>query len=100
MKERKIVRSDFNEYDVIIDYSYCKLTDFYCVLADKKVGYMSGVYGWNCDIFRLNVNGLTIYLSEGYRPISKNKNKYMKEEILRKQIKDCLINLKELAKES
>ena len=86
MKDRRIVRNDFYNNEIIIDYSYCKLQDYYCVLADKKVGYMSGVYGWNCDIFRLNVNGLTIYLSEGYRPISKNKNKVIPEKEIRELI--------------
>lgn len=86
MYPRRTTKNDFCNNEIIIDFGYCKLQDYYRFLANKKVGYMEGVYGRNCDIYEINLNGLRIYLSEGYRPINKNKNKIMPEKELRELI--------------
>lgn len=86
MYPRRITKNDFFKNEIIIDFSYCKLQDYKNILSNKYIGYMKGIYGWNCDIYEININDLIIYLSEGYRPISKNKNKIMPEKELRELI--------------
>ena len=86
MRKRRITKNDFYKNEIIIDFYYCKLKDFTDVLQNNYVGYMSGVNGWNCDIYEINIEGLHIYLSEGYKPINKNKNKIMPEKEIRELI--------------
>ncbi|WP_143739604.1 hypothetical protein [Alloscardovia omnicolens] len=49
----------------IIKVGYCELQYTLKALDMERVGYTSGINGWNCDVFRLE-SGLA--LTTGYRP--------------------------------
>lgn len=52
-----------------IALGYCEA---YRLLREKavKIGYTSGVYGWNCDVYELE----GVIITTGYRPIGKRSS--------------------------
>ncbi|WP_423858724.1 hypothetical protein [Alloscardovia omnicolens] len=49
----------------IIKVGYCQLKYTLQALDMERVGYIRGVNGWNCDVYRLEKG---IALTTGYRP--------------------------------
>lgn len=57
---RKITRSQLTDKP-IIKISYCAA---HSMLAySERIGYMSGIYGWNCDVYEFE----NAYILTGYR---------------------------------
>ena len=65
----KITRKQVNMYKNIICVPYCDL--WYLLYFRNKDGYNSGVYGWNYDVFHINLNTCIV---TGYRPFGNIKN--------------------------
>ena len=65
----KLTKKDIERnYTNIIELGYCDL--YHMVRQYKKVGYGSGVYGWNYDCYEINENTCII---TGYRPFGNIK---------------------------
>lgn len=62
--DRKITRSFF-EGEKVFCCGYCEL--YFLLKRFDRIGYNSGIYGWNYDTFRFFVNDKTYYLTTGYR---------------------------------
>lgn len=58
-----------NTSDNLFSVGYC---DLQSLLRYKNAfAYSSGVYGWACDYYELELNGSRIIISTGYQPIGK-----------------------------
>lgn len=57
-----------NAFPYIIKVGYCELQYTLKALDMERLGYVCGVNGWNCDVYRLESG---IALTTGYRPFGK-----------------------------
>lgn len=64
-----------------------------------KIGYNSGVYGWNSDIYLLNINERTIVLSTGYRAFNGREINHEEAEELEKALRKGWTKKENLLKE-
>ncbi len=102
---RNEIRKEFNK---IIEVGYCDL--YYTLREYKKIGYNSGVYGWNYDVYMIDYNTCVLTGYRGYcgniKPDYKTIDKYNKlekkyvENGKRKDLKKLMTRfLKEIEKE-
>lgn len=100
---KKITRNDINK-DSMIALSYCQcqtvLGMFGC---DCKVGYNSGIYGWNYDLYRVNrvdiVTGYNVPYSQYSNEKIKNKLVALENKIRKTKICFSEEDYKKLQKE-
>ena len=52
-----------DNYSSILKIGYCELQAL--LSYESPIAYNAGVYGWNCDFYKLN----DVIICEGYRPI-------------------------------
>lgn len=72
----KITRNIFDRERTIV-LGYCEYQELINSLYDYKIGYNSGVYGWNYDAYMVGNN---VYITTGYnRPFSEVKNDLTKK---------------------
>ena len=64
----KVTRKDVQGFKVL-KVGYCKMQNLLKYSGGNKVGYNSGVYGWNYDLYKF---GLNIAITTGYRPIGQS----------------------------
>lgn len=76
---KKIVRNEINKNNMVA-LSYCQCQRVLNLFGrNYKIGYNSGVYGWNYDLYR--VHGVDIVT--GYRvPFSECSNKEIKQKLI------------------
>lgn len=76
---KKITRNDINK-DSMIALSYCQCQTVLDMFGyDYKVGYNSGIYGWNYDLYRVN----RVDIVTGYNvPYSQYNNKERKNKLV------------------
>ena len=76
---KKITRNDINQENIVV-LGYCQAQTVLTRFAyNNKIGYNSGVYGWNYDLYR--VNGVDIIT--GYRcPYENKTNKEIKTQLI------------------
>ena len=76
---RKITRSEINKNNMVA-LSYCQCQRVLNLFGnDYKVGYNSGVYGWNYDLYR--IHGVDIVT--GYRvPFAECSNQELKKRLI------------------
>lgn len=76
---KKITRNNINKNNMVA-LSYCQCQRVLnCFASDYKVGYNSGIYGWNYDLYR--VNGIDIVT--GYNvPYSQYTNEKIKNKLI------------------
>ena len=76
---RKVTRNDINKENMI-SLGYCQCQIALRVFGENfKVGYNSGVYGWNYDLY--NVNGVSIVT--GYNvPYTEYSNNEIKRKLI------------------
>lgn len=76
---RKITRNDINKNNVVA-LSYCQCqTILNWFGKDYKIGYNSGIYGWNYDLYRIN----NVDIMAGYNvPYSQYSNKRLKNQLI------------------
>ena len=66
-KKFKATKKEMREQNQIISVGYCDLA--YLLRYEEPRAYSAGVYGWDCDYYRVN----DVIICTGYRPI-KSKN--------------------------
>lgn len=78
-KMRKVTRNDINKNNMVT-LSYCQCQKVLNMFAyDYKVGYNSGVNGWNYDLY--NIHGISIVT--GYNtPYNKYNNQEIKKKLI------------------
>ena len=83
---RKVTRNDINKEDMI-SLGYCQCQIALRVFGENyKVGYNSGAYGWNYDLY--NINDVSIVT--GYRmPYTEYSNKAIKNKLIAFDNKLC-----------
>lgn len=76
---RKVTRNDINKGNMIA-LSYCQCQRILnCFASDYKIGYNSGVCGWNYDLYRVN----RVDIVTGYNvPYSQYSNKEIKNKLV------------------
>lgn len=76
---KKVTRNDINKENMIA-LGYCQCQTILNAFAyDYKVGYNSGIYGWNYDLYR--IHGVDIVT--GYNtPYKKYSNKELKNKLV------------------
>lgn len=76
---RKITRKDINKNNMVA-LSYCQCQRVLNLFGgDYKIGYNSGVYGWNYDLYR--IGGVDIIT--GYNvPYNQYSNRELKEKLI------------------
>lgn len=76
---RKVTRKDINKNSMVA-LGYCQCQTILDMFGyDYKIGYNSGVYGWNYDLYR--VHGIDILT--GYNvPYYQYSNKDIKEKLI------------------
>lgn len=76
---RKVTRNDINTNNMVA-LGYCQCQEVLNLFAyDYKVGYNSGVYGWNYNLYR--INGVDIIT--GYNvPYYQYSNKEIKNKLV------------------
>ncbi len=57
---KKQIKANFN---TVVSIGYCDAQ--YLLSYKRPFAYSSGVYGWNCDYYKIN----NVCISTGYRPI-------------------------------
>lgn len=57
---KKITRNELTDKPVV-KIGYCAA--YYLLKGLERIGYMSGVYGWNCDVYDAG----KVYIITGYR---------------------------------
>lgn len=87
---RKVTRNEINK-DNMVALGYCQCQDILNKFAyDNKVGYNSGIYGWNYDLYRINevdiVTGYNVPYSQYSNEAIKNKLVALENEVRTKQI--------------
>ena len=77
---RKITRNDIDKNNMVV-LGYCQCQTILNMFAyDYKVGYNSGIYGWNYDLYR--INGVDIVT--GYNtPYAKYNNNEVKNKLVK-----------------
>lgn len=65
----KVTRNFVNSYKNKICVGYCEL--YYLLYFKNRIGYNSGVYGWNYDVFHIDFRTCIV---TGYRPIGNIKS--------------------------
>ena len=65
----KVTRTFVNSYKNKICVGYCEL--YYLLYFQKRIGYNSGVYGWNYDVFHIDFRTCIV---TGYRPFGNIKS--------------------------
>lgn len=86
---RKVTRKDINKNNMVT-LSYCQCQRVLNLFGgDYKIGYNSGVYGWNYDLYRIG----DVDIVTGYRiPYSRSGNKELKKKLV--MLDNKLKNLK------
>ena len=76
---RKVTRNEINK-NRMVALGYCQCQTILNLFAYKyKVGYNSGIYGWNCDLYTIG----DIDIVTGYRvPYRKYSNERVKKELI------------------
>lgn len=76
---KKITRNDINKKNMVA-LGYCQCQTILNLFGyDYKVGYNSGVYGWNYDLYRIN----GVYIVTGYNvPYQQYSNKEIKNKLV------------------
>lgn len=78
-KLRKVTRNDINKGNMIA-LSYCQCQTVLGMFGyDCKVGYNSGIYGWNYDLYRVNRVDIVTGYNVPYRQYS---NKEIKNKLI------------------
>ena len=79
MYRRKVTRSNINK-DNMVALSYCQCQKVLKLFGeDYKVGYNTGINGWNYDLY--NVNGVSIVT--GYNvPYRQYSNQELKKQLI------------------
>lgn len=68
----KVTRNELRkDYKNIIELGYCDL--YWSLREYKKLGYNSGVYGWNYDVYMIDYDTIIV---TGYRPFGNIKPEY------------------------
>ena len=91
---KKITKNDINK-EKMVALSYCQCQTVLNIFGDNfKVGYNSGIYGWNYDLYC--VNGVSVVT--GYKvPYTKYSNNEIKRKLieLENKIREKKLSLKE-----
>ena len=76
---RKITRNEINKENMVV-LGYCQCQKILNMFGyDYKVGYNSGVYGWNYDLYRIN----NVDIVTGYNvPYQQYSNKGLKNKLI------------------
>ena len=76
---RKVTRNEINKNNMVA-LGYCQCQTILNLFGyDYKIGYNSGVYGWNYDLY--NINGVNIVT--GYNtPYTQYSNKEIKNKLI------------------
>lgn len=76
---KKVTRNNINKNNLVA-LGYCQCQEILSLFGyGYKVGYNSGVYGWNYDVYRIN----NIDIVTGYNvPYAKYSNKYIKSKLI------------------
>lgn len=86
-KMRRITRNEINKNNMVV-LSYCQCQTILNLFGyDHKVGYNSGIYGWNYDLYRI----CGIDIVTGYNvPYIKYSNEKIKNKLvaLENEIRD------------
>lgn len=79
MRNIKITRKDINKENMVA-LSYCQCQTILNIFGNKyKIGYNSGIYGWNYDVYRIN----NIDIITGYNiPYIRYSNKHLKNQLV------------------
>lgn len=78
-KMRKVTRTEINK-EKMVALSYCQCQTILDMFGyEYKIGYNSGVYGWNYDLYR--INGVDVVT--GYNvPYSQYSDKKLKNKLI------------------
>lgn len=63
----KLREKDVKSLENVYCCGYCELQSMLTIFRESKIGYTSGTYGWNYDVFHFNLNGKSFYITTGYR---------------------------------
>lgn len=63
----KLREKDVKSLENVYCCGYCELQSMLTIFRECKIGYTSGTYGWNYDVFHFNLNGKSFYITTGYR---------------------------------
>ena len=63
----KLREKDVKALENVYCCGYCELQSMLTIFRESKIGYTSGTYGWNYDVFHFNLNGKGFYITTGYR---------------------------------
>lgn len=79
LKMRKVTRTEINK-EKMVALSYCQCQMVLSMFGhDYKIGYNSGIYGWNYDLYRIN----DIDIVTGYNvPYTSYINKELKSKLV------------------
>lgn len=75
--EKRLTKKDVKEYyKNIVSIGYCDAQ--YLLTGLNREGWTCGVYGWNADVYEINLNTAIV---TGYRPFGNidSKYKFLKE---------------------
>lgn len=92
---RKVTKKDINKENMVVLY-YCQCQQILRMFADDyKVGYNTGINGWNYDLY--NINGISII--HGYNPpYEKNNNQDLKRALVKLNNKVAKLSMMEVYK--
>lgn len=73
---RKEVYEHFGKNNVV-QFGYCSIErlENYLPQSSKSFHYTRGVYGWNCDVYCIEGDGLFFCITSGYRPFGRYDEK-------------------------
>ena len=77
----KVTKKEMKEQILVLPLHYCEVSNYRQIFGDY-FAYSAGVYGWACDYYLMNGEGVKFVISEGYSPTSNATKK--EEEIWRK----------------
>lgn len=66
LKKKNVIENNAN----IIRVGYCEL--YYLLKGIERIGYTSGAYGWNADVYEAN----NVVIVTGYRPFGNIRPSY------------------------
>lgn len=100
---KKITRNDINKENMVV-LGYCQCQRILNMFAyDYKIGYNSGIYGWNYDLYRINeidiVTGYNVPYYQYNNDELKNKLIALENKIRNEKICFSEENHKKLQKE-
>ena len=67
----KMTKKEANQLNYVVRGGYCEFQNLLRYPFAKEVGYGCGIYGWNWDLFEIQVNNFEcVYVCTGYRDMT------------------------------